>query len=106
MSSSPVAERRHSSRFPLSVSVTVHHLPSQRDFPARSVDASQGGMLLYLPAAAPMAPGQQVQVYIPSHQREELAELSERTLQAQVVRVDRQRLPALGYVPVGIKFEE
>jgi c-di-GMP-binding flagellar brake protein YcgR len=106
MSAKPVAERRRSARFPLSASITVHHLPSQRDFPARSVDASQGGMLLYLPAAAPMAPGQQVQLYIPAHDRQELADLSERTLLGRVVRVDRQRLPALGYLPVGIKFEE
>jgi len=104
MERQPSTDRRQFPRHPLATTVNFYHGPTRREYPARSVDISHGGMLVYLPAAAPVAPGQTIRVTIGSHGRPELSELSNRPLQATVVRVDRRGMLALGHLPVGVRF--
>jgi len=105
MARSTSSDRRKHLRHPLATTVQFFHGPSRREYPARSVDISQGGMLMYLPASVPVARGQGIRLTIGSHGRPELAELSNRPLAATVVRVDRRRLLELGHLPVGVRFD-
>ncbi len=98
------SDRRKHPRHPLATTVQLYHEPSRRQYPARSVDISDGGMLMYVPASVPVASGHSVRVTIGSHSRPELAELSDRPLDATVVRVDRRKVLHLGHLPVGIRF--
>lgn len=104
MGSTAPPERRKHQRYPLATSVEFHHGPSQRSFPARCVDISAGGMLMYVPAATPVQPGHPVQVTIGSVSRPEFAGLSERPVDATIVRVDRQALLSAGHLAVGLRF--
>ena len=105
MTRSTSPDRRQHARHPLATTVQFVHGPSRREYPARSVDVSHGGMLIYVPASVPIARGQSIQVTIGSHGRPELSELSNRPLTATVVRVDRKKMMQLGHLPVGIRFE-
>ena len=105
MTRSTSSDRRRHARHPLATTVQFYHGPSRRQFPARSVDISHGGMLMYVPASVPVTPGQAIQLTIGSHGRPELAELSNRPLNATVVRVDRRKLMDLGHLPVGVRFQ-
>ena len=104
MARSENPDRRKHARHPLATTVQFYHGPSRREYPARSVDVSHGGMLMYLPASVPVARGHAIRVTIGSHARPELAELSNRPLDATVVRVDRRKVVNLGHLPVGIRF--
>ena len=104
MARSSDKDRRRHPRHPLATTVEFFHGPSRRKYPARSVDISDGGMLMYIPVGVPVAQGQPIQVTIGSHGRPELAELSNRPLDATVVRVDRRKMLDLGHLPVGIRF--
>ena len=97
-------ERRHHVRYPLATTVQVYHGPSQRRFPAQTVDLSAGGALMYVPVAVPVAPGQPIRLTIGSHSRPELAGLSNRPLSGTIVRVDRYRILDGGHMPVGVRF--
>ena len=98
------SERRKHPRHPLATTVQFFHGPSRREYPARSVDISRGGMLLYVPASVPVTRGQGIRLRIGSHGRPELAELSNKPLDATVVRVDRRKMIDLGHLPVGVRF--
>ena len=98
------ANRRRHVRYPLATTVQFHHGPSGRDYPARSVDTSAGGLLMYVPVGTPVAPGQAIRLQLGSHSRPELAGVGAGPIEATVVRVDRQKVLSLGYLPVGVRF--
>jgi len=104
MGSTAPPERRKHQRYPLATSVEFHHGLSQRSFPARCVDISAGGMLMYVPAATPVQPGHPVRVTVGSVSRPEFAGLSERPVDATIVRVNRQALLSAGHLAVGLRF--
>ena len=106
MGQRPEAERRQHLRYPLATTVQFYHCPSHREFPARSVDVSAGGILLYVPAGTPVAPGQPVQLKLGSPSRPEFARLSDRPLDGTIVRVDRGKMLSVGHLPVGIRFAQ
>ena len=98
------ADRREHQRYPLATSVQFYHGPSQREFPARSIDISAGGMLMYVPAATPVQPGQAIRLKVGGIGRPEFAGLDENPVDATVIRVNRRALLAGGYLAVGVRF--
>ena len=104
MTPQPTAERRRHVRRPLSSKVRLFHVPTGRYYPARSVDASEGGMLMYVPVTAPVAPGQAVQVHLEQVQRADLDYLPCEAVDATIVRVDRPRMLGTGHLPIGVEF--
>jgi c-di-GMP-binding flagellar brake protein YcgR len=100
------ADRRKYVRYPLATTVQFYHCPSRREVPARSVDISSGGILVYVPAGTPVAPGQPVQLRLGTHKRPEFALLSNRPLDGTIVRVDRNKMMSVGHLPVGVRFSE
>ena len=100
------ADRRLYVRYPMATTVEFYHGPSRRYFRAQTVDISAGGVLMYVPASAPVAPGHPIRLTIGSRNRPELAGLSSRPLDATVVRVDRQRMLSHGMLPVGVRFAQ
>jgi c-di-GMP-binding flagellar brake protein YcgR len=100
------AEKRKHARHPLTTSVQFYHGPSQRTFPGRCADISTGGLMMYVPAAAPVQPGQPIRLTIGSLNRPEFARLSERPIGATIIRVDRQSLLKSGHLAVGVRFDE
>ena len=105
MMDATTAERRRHRRCPLPAAVTLHHFASKLTFRARSVDVSRGGLLIYVPVAAPVAPGQRVALTLAGHNRPEYANLSHGPVAATIVRVDRAKMARLGYLPVGVRFD-
>jgi len=103
---SPLKERRISPRYQLATGVRFVHGPSRRDFPAKCVDISKSGLLMYVPAAAPVRPGQTVRMTLGSIDLEELAGLSDTTINGTIVRVNRQALLAEGHLAVGVRFAQ
>ena len=61
---------------------------------------------MYVPASVPVVPGQPIRLTIGSHSRPELAGLSDRPLDATIVRVDRGKMLSFGHLPVGVRFAE
>jgi hypothetical protein len=106
MDAAPKAERRQHSRQPLSVNVKFFHEPSQHAFSARTVDASPAGLLMYVPAVAPLQVGHILRVNLGELPQPQHASLSGREFSATVVRVDRRRLIPHGHIAVGVKFSE
>jgi len=102
----PSADRRQHVRYPMATTVEFFHGPSRRQFRARTVDISAGGVLMYVPAGAPVAPGHPIKLTIGSHSRPELAGLSSKPLDATIVRVDRHRMLLQGHLPVGVRFAQ
>ena len=100
------AERRMDRRYPLSTSVNFFHGPSNREFPARCVDVSRGGMLMYVPVSTPVKVGQPLRLNVGSVSRPEFAGLSEKPMDGTIARVDRHRMLEEGYVAVGVRFTE
>lgn len=80
MNQPPPTERRCHRRLPLSASVEFRHGPTRRDYPARSVDLSAGGMLMYVPATVPIRVGHDVHLRIGRVDGDELTHLSGRAL--------------------------
>jgi hypothetical protein len=95
-------ERRQHARYPMSTGIQFHHGPSKREVPARSVDVSQTGMLMYIPATTPVRAGQAVYV--------NMAGVGGRSavgggpVQATIVRVDRADMTSKGYLGIGVRF--
>lgn len=95
-------ERRQHSRYPMSTSLQFRHGPTKREVPARSVDLSETGMLMYVPATTPVRAGQAVYV--------NLAEIGGKLIsgkgpvQATIVRVDRTEMTSKGYLGIGVRF--
>lgn len=86
--------------------VEFYHCPSRRQFPARSVDISGGGILVYVPTGTPVSPGQPIQLKLGAASRPEFARLSEHPLDGTIVRVDRRKILSVGHLPVGIRFSQ
>jgi len=105
MSASPAAERRQHQRHPLITSVLFYHGPSQREFPGRCVDISNGGLQMCVPAASPLQPGHPIRLTMGGVSRPEFAGLSEKAVNATVVRVERKTLLTDGHLAVGVRFE-
>ncbi len=106
MIDSPLRERRINTRYQLATGVRFLHGLSQRDFPARCVDISKSGLLMYVPASAPVKPGHAVRLTLGGVDLDELAGLSDATVDGTIVRVNRQTLLANGYVAVGVRFAQ
>jgi len=104
MCASPAVDRRAHTRYPLATSVEFHHGPSQRNFPARCVDISAGGMLMYVPAATPVQPGHPVRLQMGAVSRPEFAGLADKPISATVVRVDRRSILSSGHLAIGLRF--
>ena len=99
------SERRQHPRFKLVTKVDFHHGPTDRDFPAKSVDISAGGMMMYLPATVPVHKGQSVNVTVGSSDSPEFAGLDE-TIFGKITRVDREPLLATGNIAISVKFND
>jgi c-di-GMP-binding flagellar brake protein YcgR len=106
MGAGPSVERRQHQRHPLATGVQFYHGPTQREFPARCVDISAGGMLMYVPVTIPVQPGQPIRLTVGGGTRPEFAVMTERPLNATIVRVDRRKLLSAGHIAVGVKFAE
>jgi len=98
------ADRRRHARHPLPTSVRFSHGPSRREFPGRCVDISKGGMLMYVPASAPVKPGDSIRLTLASVSRPEFADVGGRPVDASIVRADRKAMLSLGNIAVGLKF--
>jgi len=97
-------DRRQHRRRPLATAVQSYHGPSQLEFTARSVDISEGGLLIHVPARLPIKPGDVLQITLSDVPNPEFADLIGRTIDATVVRVNRQSLLSVGYVSVGLSL--
>ena len=97
-------ERRQHARFPMAMGMQFHHAPTQRDFPARSVDVSRGGMLMDIPANVPVQVGQNIRVNTGGMPHPEFADLGRGTIDGTVVRVDRSRFVSNGHMAIGVRF--
>jgi c-di-GMP-binding flagellar brake protein YcgR len=102
MSNATKSERRRYTRRSRVMNLRMHHLPSQRDFPARSLDASVGGMKMDIPATTPASVGQSVELLFAGP----TGEGSARMINATIVRVDRQTLLTRGKVTIGVEFAQ
>jgi c-di-GMP-binding flagellar brake protein YcgR len=112
MSSVPSTDRRHYKRLAMSTLVRLHHVPSDREYPARSVDVSDGGMLMYVPAIAPLALGHRIRICAGSSGNgegpgrfEADLPLAAQPVNGTIVRVDRGKLASIGQILVGVKFD-
>jgi len=103
MSAMPPTDRRQHVRRPLAVSVQFHHAPSRREYPGRCVDVSEGGMLMYVPAATPVKAGHAIRVAIPPTSPGQ-TDNGYQPVEATVVRVDRHAMLSMGHLAVGVKF--
>lgn len=97
-------DRRRHARYPLNTRVGFYHAPTQREFPARCANISQSGMMMYVPAATPVQPGQPIRVSVDAVYRPELAGLSGEPIDGTVVRVDRMAMMRSGHLAVGVRF--
>jgi len=61
---------------------------------------------MYVPAAAPVRPGQAVRLTLGGISLKELAGLSNTPIDGTIVRVDRQTLLAKGHLAVGVRFAQ
>ena len=95
-------ERRRHARYPMSTSLQFHHGPSKREVPARSVDVSESGMLMYVPATTPVRAGQAVYVNLADIGGRPVTDAA--PVQATIVRVDRAEMTGKGYLGIGIRF--
>ncbi len=100
------AERRVHRRYPVPASVRVEHLASGRNFPARAVDASRGGMLMYVPAATPVKVGQAIRLAVSNVGQPDLTGLAGADRPATIKRVDRHALIRTGHLAIGVAFDE
>ncbi|HUT58439.1 MAG TPA: PilZ domain-containing protein [Phycisphaerae bacterium] len=107
MVQTPSTERRQYPRLALSANVRFFHGPSGRELPARTVNISKGGMMMFVPVAAPLRAGQPIRLLaLPGPGDVRFAPPSGRPVEATVVRVDRRALPAAGRVMAGVRFAQ
>ena len=99
-------ERRQHPRAASAAALTLQHGPSRREFPARCVDLSAGGVLAAVPATMPVRVGHEVQVCArgAAGGGDAPPVLAEGPQSAVVVRVDRGRLLADGTLAVALRF--
>ena len=113
MSSIPSTDRRHYKRVAMSALVRLHHAASDREYPARSIDVSDGGMLICAPATAPLGLGHRISIgtaspgdgTAPGAFEVDLPHLAAQPVNGTIVRVDRGKLLSTGQVVVGVKFD-
>lgn len=109
MIDAPSAERRQHRRIPRVVNVEIEHPIAGCNIPARTLDISDGGMLISVPPSAPVASGQAVSIRASQDSLPRLPKASDpssrETLEATIVRVDRNALLANGQLQVGIRLE-
>lgn len=102
------SDRREHERFPLASAVMLHLAATDTSYPGRGVDVSQGGMLVYVPASAPIAAGQELELTVtPSPAAPAPAGIAgavARKRAARVIRVDRDDLVKLGRLGVAVQF--
>ena len=106
VSAGSTEDRRQHQRYPLCTSVPFYHAPSQRQFPGRCANISSAGMLMYVPASAPVQPGHPIRLNVSSVPLPELGRFAQDALQATVVRVDRKSLLPSGHLAIGVRFAE
>ena len=94
-------ERRHHPRSASAAALTLQHGPSGREFPARCLDISAGGVLAAVPAAMPVRVGHKVRV---GAREDAPAPLVEAAQPAVVVRVERSRLLKDGVLAIAMRF--
>ena len=104
MGENTLSERRQYQRHPLATSLQFYHGPTQRDVFGRCVDVSAGGMLMFVPPNVPVRVGQPIRLSVGSVNRPEFAGMSERPVDATIVRVERGRLVGGGQVGIGVRF--
>jgi c-di-GMP-binding flagellar brake protein YcgR len=95
-------ERRQHARYPMATGIQFHHGPSKREVPARSVDVSETGMLMYVPATTPVRAGQSVYVNMTTLGSKSSANAG--PVHATIVRVDRGAMTSKGYLGIGLRF--
>jgi c-di-GMP-binding flagellar brake protein YcgR len=96
-------ERRRYNRFPIAMGARFEHGPSRRELPARTVNVSEGGTLMLVPATAPVTSGQTIRLHLPSLPHPDLGHLAE-PRDATVLRVDRRCLLRDGQVRMAVRF--
>ena len=99
-----VAERRRHPRLNCIAAVGLAHQASGREFRARCLDASVGGVLLRVPADAPLAAGQYVTVNFPAGSSTDLP-FAAAPHHGVIVRVDRSSLLAHGHNQAAVAFD-
>jgi len=99
-------DRRQHVRYPLATAVEFYHGPSRRKYPARSMDVSNGGILMFVPVGTPVSPGQPVRLTLGTHDRPEFGKLGERPLDGTIVRVAREGMLDSDHLPVGVRFTQ
>ena len=102
MCATPTAERRVHRRHPFAGRVSIFHEPTQRVLPARSVDISEGGMLMYVPVSTPVKPGQPIRLSVEGAGP---PEFGPEPVDCRIVRVDRHSLTTQGHLAVGVQFQ-
>jgi hypothetical protein len=106
MSKKELAERRRHQRFTAANNVRFVHLPSHGSFPGRCANISAGGLMMYVPAATPVQPGQAVRLTVGESGPGELVSFGRKQFDATVVRVDRRALLTGGHLAVGVRFDQ
>ncbi len=99
-------DRRRHPRQPMATGVQFYHPTSDREFPARTIDISESGLLMYVPASTPVRPGEPIRLKVAGVNRPEFASISKHDLDAKVVRVNRNSLLSEGYLSVGVEFSD
>lgn len=97
-------ERRQYQRYPMPTSIQFFHGPLRREISSRCVDISSGGMLMTVPPNIPVRPGQYIRVTGANFSHPEFMGLSEKSLDATIVRVNREKLLSEGNLAVGVRF--
>lgn len=104
MGEEALLNRRQHERYPLTTSLQFYHGPSQRDFPGRCINISSGGLMMHVPPGTPLRVGQPIKLSIGSFNRPEFAGLSEKPLDATIVRVEHDKLVSQGQLGIGVRF--
>lgn len=98
-------ERRVHPRHRVPAGLTIEHAASDRCFPARTEDLSEGGICMLVPASAPVRKGQEISVTFGWFAHDDLSSFATTTHKAIIVRVNRQTLLDKGQLEVGARFE-
>lgn len=103
MELSPI-ERRVHPRHRVPAGVTVDHPASQKSFPARAEDISEGGICMAVPPTTPIRAGQEILVSLGAFEHDGVGHLASSQRKAIIVRVDRQSLLTEGTIEIGAQF--
>ncbi len=94
------AERRKHLRTPVAAGLRFYHESAGREFGARSIDISAGGISLQVPLTTPVSAGQSIRLRdLPVHSAEFTGDV-----QGTIVRVDRRQLTSAGKLAIAVKF--